>query len=351
MWMTRFDYRTAGDVRTAIARIAALGCNRVLFQVRGNASTFYRSKLEPWSHLLGGADPGFDPLQVAIDAAREHRVAIEAWINVMPLWRGPTPPADPTHPFHLFPEWRVVGSDGKPQALNEHYVCGNPALPSFRRHVAAVAAEIAARYAVDAVHLDYIRYVTDLSELDYSRDPVSLARFGGDPDSDPDGWLDFKAARVTETLAGIRAAVRGARSGCRLTAAIYPTKASRRKVAQDVETWVASGLVDALYPMTYAADGQVFAERLDETLSLGTERVPVFPGVAVFRHDDVEQTREQLRTVRRRGAGGFALFCLASVHPTRDDGSLGTPSPELRATRRTLLREILTANADHKPER
>ena len=80
------------------------------------------------------------------------------------------------HPFRAHPEWVVVGSDGKAQRQTDHYVCANPALPAVRAHLAALAAELATRYPIDALHLDYIRYVIDLEhELDFSHDPLLSA--------------------------------------------------------------------------------------------------------------------------------------------------------------------------------
>src|SRR5690606_245902 len=119
---------------------------------------------------------------------------------------------------------------------------------------------------------------------DFSHDPDSLRLFGGDPAADRAGWERFKAAQVTATVREVRAAVRAARPGCRLTAAVFPTRQSRVRVAQDVETWVREGLVDALYPMTYAAETPEFERRLEETLFLGAGKVPVYPGVGVFQH-------------------------------------------------------------------
>ncbi|MHC4831889.1 MAG: hypothetical protein ACYTFT_16300, partial [Planctomycetota bacterium] len=55
LWVTRWDYRTEQDVEAIAENAAKLGVNRLLFQVRGQASTFYPSKLEPWSERLGGA--------------------------------------------------------------------------------------------------------------------------------------------------------------------------------------------------------------------------------------------------------------------------------------------------------
>ena len=341
VWVTRWDWRTADEVRLIVRRCAELGANRVLFQVRGNASAFYPSRLEPWDAWLGGKDPGFDPLAVALEAARAHGLELEAWINALPLWRGVDPPADPEHPYLRHPEWVVVGSDGKPQRRTAHYVCANPALPAVRAHVAAVASELATNYALDGLHLDYIRYVTDEEhQLDFSRDPDSLRAFGADPAEDPAGWARFKAAQVTATVREVRAAVRAARPGCRLTAAVFPTRQSRARVAQDVEGWVREGLVDAVFPMTYAKDAAAFEERLQDCLPLGQGRVPVIPGVGAFQHPDPATTRAQLERARAAGAGGAALFCYSSLFESADRQELPEADAALRARRVELLRAL-----------
>ena len=339
VWVTRWDWKTEAELRAVIERCAALGANRVLLQVRGHAAAYWPSQVEPWDPWLGGGDPGWDPLAVALEAARAQGLELEAWINVMPLWRGVDPPSDPAHPYLRHPEWVVVGSDGQPQRRTTHYVCANPALPAVRAHVASIASELATRYALDGVHMDYVRYVTDEERvLDFSRDPESLRLFGGDPDADRAGWERFKAAQVTATVREVRAAVRAARPGCRLTAAVFPTRQSRVRVAQDVETWVREGLVDALYPMTYAAETPEFERRLEETLFLGAGKVPVYPGVGVFQHRDPARTLEQLRRAREAGADGVALFCYASFFASADPAELREEDAALRARRVEALR-------------
>src|SRR5215470_13076760 len=71
MWVTRFDYRTRDDVLQIVRDCKSAGINTILFQVRGNATAFYRSSYEPWAEQLGGRDPGFDPLATAIEAAHQ----------------------------------------------------------------------------------------------------------------------------------------------------------------------------------------------------------------------------------------------------------------------------------------
>jgi uncharacterized lipoprotein YddW (UPF0748 family) len=346
VWVTRYDYRSAGEVQEIVRTCAGLGATRILFQVRGNASTFYPSELEPWSERLGGGHPGFDPLQVAVTTAQAEGVKLEAWINVMPLWKGTGHPQDARHPYRQHPEWVVVGDDGRPQGKSEHYVCANPAREDVRAHVAAVAAEIARRYPVDAVHLDYIRYVVDLEGRDFSHDPVSLQAFGRDPAQDPAGWKAFKARQVTETVRRIRRAMRAVRRTCRLTAAVFPTRESRAKVGQDVEAWVRAELVDALYPMTYAHEPEEFARRLRESLPLGAPdgpggpTVPVYPGVAVFRHPSGAMVKAQVEAARAAGASGLAVFCYAALAPSADQAELVERDEALRQARARALRSL-----------
>ncbi|HRX01609.1 MAG TPA: family 10 glycosylhydrolase, partial [Anaerolineae bacterium] len=70
LWVTRWDFRTAEDIRIIAERAADANFNALFFQVRGNADALYRSQIEPWSALLSGGtlgeDPGWDPLELAI---------------------------------------------------------------------------------------------------------------------------------------------------------------------------------------------------------------------------------------------------------------------------------------------
>src|SRR5437660_9113777 len=67
MWVTRWDFKTKDDVLRIAESCAQLGLNTINFQVRGNATAFYRSKLEPWAEQFDFADPGFDPLATMLE--------------------------------------------------------------------------------------------------------------------------------------------------------------------------------------------------------------------------------------------------------------------------------------------
>lgn len=270
VWVTRFDYRSEADVRRVLGDCAAAGFNTVLFQVRGNGTAFYRSRLEPRADELRDADPEFDPLATACGEARRLGLALHAWINVMPSWRGAAPPADPRQLYNRRPEWHLFDTGGRRQELvAEFYVSLNPCLPEVRDYLVAVAREIVAGYDVAGLHLDYIRYVDELveQERDLPADPRTVALFhaatGLAPAADPAAWRRWRADQVTLLVTEIGAMMRRVRPGAALSAAVgaAPEEATDRHM-RDSRRWAEEGLVDALFPMNYTADRQLFRARL-----------------------------------------------------------------------------------------
>ncbi|MBI4545093.1 MAG: Ig-like domain-containing protein, partial [Gemmatimonadetes bacterium] len=54
LWITRWDWHTADELRVLLEGAAAARFNVVYFQVRGVADAYYRPGLEPWAYRLTG---------------------------------------------------------------------------------------------------------------------------------------------------------------------------------------------------------------------------------------------------------------------------------------------------------
>jgi uncharacterized lipoprotein YddW (UPF0748 family) len=351
IWVTRFEYSTEADVKTILSNCAALGFNTILFQVRGQADACYESSIEPRAERLG---PGFDPLGVACREAQRLGIALHAWINTMAAWQGTVPPTARNHVAIRHPDWIVVGKDGRRQRFNDHYLSLNPCLPEVREHLVSVVRDLASRYPIDGLHLDYVRFF----EGDWSYDEKTLALFGfvtgGSPVDHPEAWTAFRRAAVTETVRMIRQAFKEVRPEGILSAADYPTAESRRGVHQDGEGWVRYGLIDWIFPMTYAesdaefrnllkegdalfrtggvttANGQPAVSKSGHAVGSSTARAVCFPGVGAYRHKTAEQTVRQLRMCR----DGFALFSYSSLY--------GPPNKKLCRARREAVGRFLS---------
>lgn len=329
IWVTRFEYQTEADVKAIFANCASLGFNTVLFQVRGQADAYYRSSIEPWAERLGGRDPGFDPLDVACRESKRLGLSLHAWVNVMPAWRGKTPPVDRNHVCYTHPNYIVVGRDGRRQAFNDHYVALNPCLPEVREYIVSVLRDLAERYPIDGLHLDYVRFI----EGEWSYDAKTLALFGDSPEARPEAWSQFRRAAVTELVQMTRKMLKEMRPNAVLSAAVFPSAKSRERVLQDAEGWVRRGLVDWVFPMTYEDSDADFRDVTDEGYGLfrapaaptrgrsaalrpgASDRVVCFPGVGAYKHKTAEQTVRQLSMCR----GGFALFSYSSLYVSPDE--------------------------------
>lgn len=319
VWVTRWDYRTPQDIHAIIDNARHARLNTVLLQVRGEACAAYRSAIEPWSPQFGWQDPGFDPLAVAVARAHAAGIRLHAWINVLPAWKGRRPPTHPRHVLNAHPAWRLFDASGVPQPLGEHYVILNPCLPAVQEYLAAVAGEIASRYDVDGIHLDYIRFTEGTIDR-YPRDPETLRLFRlstghASPDDAPGAWNRWREGALRRLVWRIRETVHRLRSDCEVSAAlIADRRRATREFLQDGAAWLREGLIDRGYIMAYTPAMQQFQQWLADW-DRAAPRDRIVPGIGIYRHRDDRTSFEQLRLCYEQDRG-FALFAYASLFPS-----------------------------------
>jgi len=269
VWVTRWDYKSAEDVSRIFQNVGQLGASQVFFQVRGNATVCYPSRIEPWAwELTGntaallGQDPGWDPLRVALDEAGKNQLELHAWMNVFPGWRGVEPvPAGMNHPWADKRSWFMVDHRGvllRPSA--SFYTFLSPGNPEVREYLGTVFLEIAEKYPeLHGIHLDYVRYPgqTELGRFrDFSYDAASVNAFEKQYKKQPaptlEEWRAFKRAQVTETIRVIRNAIRLASPIMQLSATCFADiHSATAEKGQDPRVWLREGLVDWVIPMAY----------------------------------------------------------------------------------------------------
>ena len=352
VWVARFHYHFPDDIRTIVRNCAEMGCNTIYWQVRGNGTTMYPSRYEPWSAEYGYRDPGFDPLRIAVEEAHRHGLRIEAWINVMPGWRGPKAPPPANQLWHAHPDWFLHDAKGQRQPLVAQYVILNPCLPQVREYITNVVDEVAANYDVDGIHLDYVRYAWDTlpnaAKL-YPRDARTVALFrketGRNPDNDRAAWDHWRANQITRLVSMIRERVRSHRRGQTLTAAVWSDpQRGYREYLQNAVAWLRTGLVDAIVPMAYTDD----AARFDRNITAYRKLAPqghVIPGVGLYQMDEPQEVSVQLERCMAWG-GDYSLFSYESLAASAGDrgsdgrGKISPRKQQLRQMRRSVVEQI-----------
>jgi len=325
VWVPRHKSTPADPVYKSPQEIAILmdnckraGFNTVLFQVRGNGTAFYRSSIEPFAYEYKG-DPGFDPLEVACREAHRRGMALHAWVNVMPAWRGERPPADRRQLYNARPEWFWYDQAGRRQPLIQRgepwYVSLNPCLPEVRRYLVGVFEEIVRKYPIDGLHLDYIRFPSETSPKasDYPFDSRTLELYkkttGKKPQQDRTGWKRWRTDQVTQLVRDIRQMVRRVRPRAKLTAACgADLNRYRNDFFQAGPYWLKGNLIDMVFVMNYTADVQLFRKRQEAWRRAAPGKL-IAAGIGVYmhKHKSDRVTIEQIRLAKKWG-GGMALF-------------------------------------------
>lgn len=354
IWVTRFDYKTRDDVEQIVENCKSAGFNTILFQVRGNATAFYRSPLEPWAEQLGGVDPGFDPLQTAIEAAHARGMRLAAWMNVMPAWWGKTPPSDPEQVTNAHPDWLWYDQDGARQPYSEKfYVSLNPCRPEVRKYLVSVMRDVVARYSIDELHLDYLRFPNeqppgepDRSRLDFPRDPTTVGLFQADtgkqPEEDYAAWNAWRTEQVTILVREIRSMMRETRPRVELTAAVGSVPENALSHFQDTKTWLEEDLLDVVYPMNYTRDLGVFSERVSSWKKIARDHHVVM-GVSL-EPGNMDIAGEELDS-SLRAFNGFAVYAYSSIFDSAND-SIATQDEATRFQRQQRRRAILPVLLD-----
>lgn len=348
LWVTRTTLNSRETIQRMVASADAGGFNTLMVQVRGRGDAYFNSTLEPRAAEIV-ARPGFDPLATTLELAHAAGLRVHAWINVNLVSSAASLPAARDHVIYRSPEWLMVPKElaaqmrtidvrspayvgqlarwTRARASEVEGLYTSPLVPAAAEHTTAVIAEITKNYAIDGVHLDYLRYPNET--FDYS--PSALEQFklavqpgltaserreaatreALDPLAYPnlyrDKWDDFRRARLTALVMRIRTAVRAARPGIVFSAAVVPdAQLAFQSRLQDWRTWLDESLLDVLCPMAYTTDAAVFQQQITAAKGYAGDR-PVWAGIGAYRLSTT-QTVQNVAMALRLGASGVILF-------------------------------------------
>lgn len=336
LWVLRTSLVNRDDVPRLVERAKAMGVRGLLVQVVGRGDAWYRSDLLPYPEAI--REPGRDPLGELVPLAHAAGLEVHAWMNCCLVWSAPRRPRDPLHVVNAHPEWIARMRDGRSMAqlserererLRVEGIFLTAAHPGVRTHLARVAREIAARYPVDGIHLDYIRQPS----VGVGYDPTSRAQFALRYGADPAAfgrlpwaervtmdslWGEFQEEQVTAIVREVRDSLAAVRPGVSLTAAVLAdTLTARRTNRQAWSAWLRDGLLDRAFAMCYAPPVQtVLGQLAAMAAQVGTARL--VPGIAVYNTPPATAAAK-IKGARALGFPAIALYSYDSLWE-RSDG-------------------------------
>lgn len=352
LWVTRATLTSPESIRKMVTAAESGGFNTVLVQVRGRGDAYYTSTVEPRAAELA-ARPDFDPLATVIELAHAAGLQVHAWVAVNLVSSSVSLPASRDHVVYRAPEWlmvpRELAAEMKKIDLRSPAYVGrlarwtrahaqqveglytSPLHPAAQDHTAAAVREIAERYAVDGVHLDYVRFPND--DFDYSaaameqfkqtvlpdlsererrdaaeREVLDPAAY---PNLFPEKWSDFRRSRLTSLVLKIRTGVKAVRPDAIVSAAVFPdAQQAFDERLQDWRGWVDQSLIDVICPMAYTTESDTFQRHIAAARAYAGSR-PVWAGIGAYQLSPAH-TLQNIAAATKLGAG-IVLFSYESL--------------------------------------
>ncbi|MFQ5810916.1 MAG: glycoside hydrolase family 10 protein, partial [Armatimonadota bacterium] len=218
----------------------------------------------------------------------------------------------------------------------------------------AAMVEMAAKYPVDGIHFDYIRYPNE----SHCYCDTCRAKFEDWRGREADGWpmsaysgelkdeyRAFRCSRITKLVAAVSREARAVRPDIVISAAVFRGwPRPYTTVGQNWKLWVEEGYLDFISPMNYTNDLELFVERTMSDSGAVANRIPLSMGIGATSSSSQMQWAaelvEQALASRELGCDGFTIFCYGdalndAILPgmrtglTRDDTYPGVGGPQV----------------------
>ena len=327
-------------------KMKAGNMNAVCMQVRSLCDAMYVSSYEPWSVALTGTrgkDPGYDPLQFAIDETHKRGMELHVWVN--PFRASTSTLASSDVLWNNAGDWLIKYNNN---SFSGYII--DPGYPESRAYVVKVLMEIVNKYDIDGMVMDDYFYAyggttnEDAKAQAKHYNPSDVIDVNGNGNT-LDDWRRSNVDKVIkatyDSIQAVKPWVRfgmgpggiwtidngAARAyGIKLPTGITGGDIYNNLYCNTVE-WVKGGYVDYVNPQIYwstqvaAQDFDVLCEwwakdvceHFSDQLPDG-KRVHFFPSTALYKvyngsngfEDGVKEIERQMDATRTHLSSGYA---------------------------------------------
>lgn len=335
LWIVRDSMYDENMISEALVYAYQAGYDIVFIQIRGRGYSFYNSNIVPKHPKI---DPSFDPLQYAINLGNALGIEVHAWMNSYILWSSKKEPENINHIYHTKKEWTETNIHGKSDAqvkLSEiqspqwEGIYLAPTHPEVNPYLLSIFEEVFNNYEVHGIHLDYIRFQSDIYgynkygmvEFDnkYNINPRDIVRgiistrFGWSQDyvdSVYFAWDQYRRDAVTDLVKKTYESIEFSGKDIKLSAAVKPDLLqSKKRFYQEWDSWLIEGIIDYVVPMNYYKNISDFNKSIQIMKSNLTndEINRVVLGISTY-NQDAQSAADKILLARLNGFQGISIF-------------------------------------------
>ena len=315
LWVPIWEITRPGKIDTLFIEIGDQNFDQLLVQIRYRGDAAYipnkndTSFPNPEKKYFAISDSLFDPLAYIIEKAAENNIEVHAWFTSFVITGHDLTKLDSTHVFFSHPEW--ITSQFTQEAMDYQDDMGaflDPGIPEVQDYTLNVILDVTTNYAIDGVHLDYIRYPGTY----FGFNELAKKTFKAEVKyQDANSWQQWKLDQVTRFVAKVSHFAKEISPEIQISAAVFSgVEEARNRYSQDWTFWLEKGYIDRAYTMSYTKS----SERLQQDLTFLKNRKlhsKIVVGLRAWSNGTnypAKQISEKMKITNKLGYAGFALF-------------------------------------------
>jgi uncharacterized lipoprotein YddW (UPF0748 family) len=308
--------QTEEDTDKYLDLVKSMGCNGVYHSLGSWMTAIYPSEFIP-------TEPGWDKrdaLKYAVAAAKKRGIKTFGYIAA--AYGTSEPPTGPESLFTKHPDWFAKGPDASMPRFPD------PANLEYIDYLVKVYVELATKYEMDGIGLDYIRYPTETA-LNYDENNrkqiqqkygFDILEGGMDVSRDPVKWSkirEYRGEKVREAIRRIHDAVKAAKPSITIMACLI----SEPELAPEYgQNWsVSSKWIDYASPMNYddrSADYKMLSAQKAAFEKNHARFIPALGGMPETHEQwTISKWAERVALNRKIGCDGLIIYRMGGLDP------------------------------------
>jgi len=339
VWLRPKD-KNPEKIGQLLDHLKSLGIDNIFLETYYHGMTIFPSETLK-EHGLTTQRPEFagtDVLQIWVEQAHKRNMKIHVWFQTFYLGNDAVSPV-PKLMRIKYPEWLnrqywcATSSDAQPSKAEHQGYFLDPANPAVQDYILSLLKEIATKYEVDGINIDYIRYPvcspdnsseflsTSWGYTHYAMEEFKKS-YGITPldigVNDPAWckWEEYRMDKVTSLVARLND-IKCIRPEMTISAVVFPDKERSAVIKlQDWPTWAQRCYIDAFTPLLLSSNIEATKKYLSDMIAIKNPRIKVYAGLfEPFTLVEPTVLPQEIKAVREERADGVILFDYA--HFTR----------------------------------
>lgn len=327
LWLDRgtiVAINTQKEMAALFESIKASGINIVYFETVNAGYSIHSSSITEQNPLAKGKKL----LKWATREAHKRDIELHAWLWVYAVgnkrhnqivnkefnFEGPV--------LNKHQDWSLLGLEGNlcPKGQHEYWI--DPSNEDAKEYLLDLIKEIAFKYDVDGIQLDYIRYPfqtkSNLMGLNINSRQLFEQETGCMLDDLSREKLKifnlWKQDKINSFVESVNQEIKKRKRNFIISAAVFGGSNYRRlnTIQQDWVEWSDNAWVDVLNPMIYSKTKENFIYSTSVFNKKVGGKVFVYPGIALKHLDDFSLV-DQVITVNNLGLNGNTIFAMAHL--------------------------------------